>query len=81
MWLDLGEYRGPSHFHALTRYMIARRERRNEELSYRIYVTDSLRNAPQGKYMSKRWADLIKPHEDIDVDDIIDHVIARVSEE
>ena len=81
MWLDLGEYHGPSHFHALVRFMIARRERRNQELSYRTYVTDSLMNAPQGRYISTRWADLITPHEDIDADAIIEHVIARVSEE
>ena len=81
MWLDLGEYHGPSHFHALTMYMIGRRKRRTEEMSYRVYVTDMLRNIPQGKYATKRWAALIKPHKDFDVDDIIEHVMARVSEE
>lgn len=81
MWLDLGDYRGPSHFHALLRYMIERRQARAKELSFRVYVTDMLRNIPQGKYMTQRWADIIKPHADFDVDDIIDHVAARLSEE
>lgn len=81
MWLDLGEYHGPSHFHALLRYMIERRQVRAKELSFRIYLTDMLRNIPQGKYTTQRWADIIKPHKDFDVDDIIDHVAARLSEE
>lgn len=81
MWLDLGDYRGPSHFHALLQYMIERRQARAKELSFRVYVTDMLRNIPQGKYMTQRWADIIKPHVDFDVDDIIDHVAARLSEE
>lgn len=81
MWLDLGEYHGPSHFHALLRYMIERRQVRAKELSFRVYLTDMLRNIPQGKYMTQRWADIIKPRKDFDVDDIIDHVAARLSEE
>lgn len=81
MWLDLGEYHGPSHFHALLRYMIERRQMRAKELSFRVYLTDMLRNIPQGKYATQRWADIIKPRKDFDVDDIIDHVAARLSEE
>lgn len=46
-----------------------------------VYVTDMLRNIPQGKYATQRWADVIKPHVDFDADDIIEHVMARVSEE
>ena len=45
------------------------------------YVTDMLRNIPQGKYLTQRWADIIKPRVDFDADDIIEHVMARVSEE
>lgn len=62
-------------------YMVKRRRMRDVEQSYRLYVTDMLRNIPQGKYLSKRWADVIRPSEDFDPDDIIDHVIARISEE
>jgi hypothetical protein len=61
--------------------MIERRQTRAKELSFRVYVTDMLRNIPQGKYATQRWADAIKPHVDFDADDIIEHVMARVSEE
>lgn len=81
MWLDLGDYRGPSHFHAIVMYMVQRRRMREVELAYRIFVTDALRNIPQAKYSTERWFDMLKPHEDIDVDDIIDHVVMRISEE
>lgn len=81
MWLDLGEYHGPSHFQAFLMFMVERRQARAKELSFKVYVTDMLRNIPQGKYSTQRWADLIKPHVEFEVDDIIEHVMARVSEE
>lgn len=80
MWLDLGEYRGPSHFHAFLRFCIERTKQRATLLSYRSYVTDSLQGIPQGKYLTQRWSDLIKPHEDIDVDATIEHVLAALEE-
>ena len=61
--------------------MVARANRRNIQLSYMTYVTDSLQNVPQGKYLSTRWADIIQPHEEIDVDATIEHVIALVESE
>lgn len=30
--------------------------------AYRFYVTDALSLAPQNKYISQRYADMIKPH-------------------
>lgn len=81
MWLDLGDYHGPSHFHAFLRYCTERTRQRNVMRSYQIYVTDSLQNAPQGKYMAKRWIDTMKPHEEIDVQATIDHVIKALEEE
>ncbi len=79
MWLDLGDYRGPGHAHAFLRYCTERTRQRNVLRSYRAYVTDSLQCAPQGKYMSKRWSDLISPHDDIDVQAVIDHVLSGLS--
>jgi len=81
LWLDLGEYRGPSRFHAFVMYALERRKQRMQELSYRIYVTDSLRMAPQGQYMSRRYADVIKPRQEIDADAIIEHVLAAACTE
>lgn len=78
MWLYLGEYRGPSRAHALVCYMVERVRRRDVRSVYEAYVTDSLRNIPKGAYIEKRYADLIVPHEDIDVDRIVEHVMGLV---
>lgn len=53
------------------------RKRRLDE-AYRSYVADSLQNIPQGKYLTQRWSDMTKGHEEIDVDATIEHVIARL---
>lgn len=45
-----------------------------------MYVTNALQNIPQGKYMSKSWSDLIEPHDEIDVQATIDHVIRALEE-
>ena len=81
LWLDLGEYRGPSRFHAFVMYALTRRRERAREMAYRVYVTDSLRMAPQGQYLSRRYADLIRPRQEIDADAIIDHVLASACSE
>ena len=78
MWLDLGDYRGPGHSHALVMYMVQRTKARNETLSYRVYVTDALQMIPQQKYLQRRWHSLIQPHKEIDSQAIIEHVIDRI---
>lgn len=75
MWLDLGDYHGPSRFHAFLMYSAQRTKARGETLAFRSYVADSLQNSPQGKYLPQRWIDMITPHKDIDVDATIDKVI------
>lgn len=79
MWLDLGDYHGPSRFHAFVMYAVARRQRRNETLAYRSYVCDSLQMAPQGMYLSRRFADVLRPKRDIDVNAIIDYVVGMAT--
>lgn len=81
MWLDLGDYRGPSRFHAFVMYAIARRRQREVTLAYRTYVSDSLQNAPKGMALTRRFADMIRPREEIDADAIIEHVISITSQE
>ena len=71
----MGEYHGPRSAHAFVCYLIGRRQARNKEHAYRVYVTESLRLSPQGKCLARSYADVIKPHEDIDVDATIDKVI------
>lgn len=81
MWLDLGDYRGPSHFHAFVMYALARRKRDARDTAYRVYVTESLRNIPQGKYIPHELEHYLRPREEIDVEAIIDRVASAVSED
>lgn len=43
------------------RYTATRYKREKREEAYRFYVTDSLSYGPQNKYITQRYADLIKP--------------------
>ena len=43
------------------RYTATRYKKEKREEAYRFYVTDSLSYAPQNKYITQRFADLIKP--------------------
>ena len=74
MWLDLGEYRGPSRFHAFVMYCIARRRQRIRDRAYQSLVFESLQNVPQGRYIPRNLEELLRPRQEIDVDAIIDHV-------
>lgn len=74
MWLDLGEYRGPSRFHAFVMFCMARCRQRVRDRAYQSLVFDSLQNIPQGKYIPRGLDDLLRPRQEIDVDAIIDHV-------
>ena len=74
MWLDLGEYRGPSRFHAFVMFCAARRKKAHRERAYQSLVFQSLQNIPQGQYIPQSLDDLLRPRQEIDVDAIIDHV-------
>lgn len=78
LWLDLGEYSGPSRFHTFVMYAVARFKQRGHEAAYRTYVTESLRNIPQGKYIRTPYVEAIRPREEIDVKQISAHVRARL---
>lgn len=66
------------------RYLVARYEQKAIETSYRIYVTDSLRDIPQMTYMSIRWADAIGlTGEEVDsrtAEEIVDDFMKRFTE-
>ena len=49
-------------------------------MAYRVYVTDSLRMIPKNEYLQQRFSDVIRPHEDIDVDGTIERVIGALKE-
>lgn len=59
------------------RYVEARFEQRQDDLAYRIYVTDSLQNIPQGKYYTGRYADRLirKPIDNRTADEIAEDII------
>lgn len=61
------------------RYAIARYQKDQRELAYRIFVTDCLQLAPQGKYRTDRFADFIfnKKVDERSGDEIAADVIKR----
>lgn len=74
MWLDLGEYRGPSRFHAFVMFASARRRDRAHRQAWMNYVSETLRMIPQNMYPTRSFADMVRPRQDINVDAIIEHV-------
>lgn len=52
---------------------------RQETMAYRLYVTESLRLIPQGKYITQSFSDALKPSsgKDADGDAIVREVIER----
>lgn len=80
MWLDLGDYHGPSHFHAFVMYAIARHRKRVVQSACRDYICDTLRMIPQGMYPARTFSELIQPRREIDVSAIIDHVASVIGE-
>ena len=46
------------------RYVLACLEDEKHEMAYRIYVTEALRNIPQGKFSQKSFYDIIDGEED-----------------
>lgn len=81
MWLDLGEYHGPSHFHAFVMFCMARRRQRVRDRAYQSLVFESLQNIPQGRYIPRSLDELLQPRQEIDVDAIIDHVAGLLGTE
>lgn len=49
------------------------------DLAYRVYMTDSARLRGEGKYISKRWHDMVRPgkREDADAEEIIADIASR----
>lgn len=67
------------------RYTAARTADYYNEMSYRIYVTDMLRNIPQMTYIESRWVDVVGfgRHErrvEQTAEQVIDHVLAELGQ-
>lgn len=61
------------------RYVEARVEQNYRDEAYRIYITDSLQNIPQDKYLSKRYYDIMHPiNDDRSGDEIAADVITKI---
>lgn len=78
-WLAYGEYRGRRNIRPFLRYVIARLDEENREMAYRIYVTQSLQNVPQNKYITKSYYDMIypKPEDNRSAEEIADDIIEK----
>lgn len=59
-------------------FAMARSRQRSVTMAYRSYVCDSLQAQGQGMVLAKRFADLLQPRQEIDVDAIIEGVISSV---
>jgi len=81
-WEALGDYHGPPSFRFFARYLIAKWRRKSIEDGYRAYVAESLRLAPQMRYLQRSWADVIRQDEpdNRSAEEIVDGVISRIEE-
>jgi hypothetical protein len=80
LYVCLGEYVGPYRADVFIRYSRARFKREVDEMSFRIYMTDSVHYMSTGKSLSKRWYDILHPStpkEDVDPETIISDVVSR----
>lgn len=75
----MGQYRGPKTLKSFARYAVALHRDRQEVTAYRIYVAESLRLIPQGKYLTEPFGDILKPRPTItkDGDSIVRDVVER----
>ena len=70
----MGEYVGVKRLDVFILYVGERLKAKNEEKTYRIYVTDCLKGFVGGK---KRWIDYITPPKTFNADEIANDVIKR----
>ena len=61
------------------RYVEARIDKFKREEMYRIFVSESLRIAPEGKHITKTWSDFINQtqQEPVDAEEIINDVMLK----
>lgn len=49
----------------------------NEDMSFRIYLTDSVKYSSEHKSISERWYDLLRRSHDFDPNEVVSDVIER----
>lgn len=55
-----GEYRGKRELSLFLRYVEARARKEYRDEAYRIYISESLRLAPQNKMLKMSYSDLVR---------------------
>lgn len=78
--MALGDYRGPSSCKAFVRYVIARYNHVQTQLTRDIYIADALRESGRGYYLTTRLSDILFPPKTSDksAEDIIDDIASRL---
>lgn len=85
-WLCYGEYRGKKDLKRFLKYVWARIKSSNEEMTFKVYITDSLRGIYKsfGGEVKARYYDLIFKNkgiiEDRTADEIIDSIRGKLEE-
>ena len=77
MWIALGEYRGYPCMRAFMRYALARARRRDVDMAFMLFVTESLRLAPQGKCIGIPFRDIVCPKPDMKPEEVARGVIEK----
>lgn len=70
----MGEYVGVKRLDVFIIYASDRLREKNEEKTFRIYVTDCLKHLAR---VEERWIDMIRPRQTFDADKVAKDVIER----
>lgn len=73
----LGSYRGPLSARTFLKVAVAQQAAYVEDLSFRVYITDSLQLMGEDKHLTERWYDVAHPKktEEMDAMKIVESVI------
>ena len=79
VYRQLGSYVGPKRASTFVRYMSSTLEREREDMSFRVYVTESLRLRGENRYISVSWYDMLsKEQDDRTAEEIVDDVASSL---
>lgn len=77
IWIALCETH-PVSFKAFAHYVSAKLRQHDEALSFRKYVSESIRMSVEGKYFKEPWSwEPRKPAPTVDVNTLIDDIITK----
>lgn len=77
----MGEYAGVRRARPFLRYCLARREREDEERSWRVYMSKQATLTPQSKFIKQPWREIVssarKPVDRRSAEEIAEEVMAK----